>query len=482
MDQYGSQAVELDLKDILLFLLKKAFVILLAGLLATVFFLGYKYVKGAKAASESAADANILDVSVRLSGESDTEYDKRVQLVSRAQTIMDSIESMNIQSDNLNNYISNSLLMQLDPMNVSVSEAQFVIKSDDGMSNGINDALLDSYADLVCSGSFISVIADEYGYDVSALQELINIDGSFDSKPDNSIVISTDGSAVGVLTIRIWGGSAELTEVLLDGAIDEIYNNYSSFESSIAKHSITEIGRRNYTSFVLDVRDSQLKTMTTYQTLQSQIDSGNKYLDDIAKQLGLSDRNSFYADTALNVSSVETNSLSLKNVAVGFVIGVVLAVCFYVCRYFFGRKIYTQSQFFCLFPSCRKIGVLKPSGKRSSFIASIDRISGDDTDVVEDKVYALTSANCINMIKDRKSILVTGSINEETANRVVKCLGLSCDVKVDIFNNPKILKSLSNYDGVIMIEQRGFSEKRIVRRELELLQNGANEIIGAIIV
>lgn len=55
---------------------------------------------------------------------------------------MDNIESMNILNDNLSNYIANSLLMQLDSMNVSVSAVQFIIKTDEGVSNGINDVLL----------------------------------------------------------------------------------------------------------------------------------------------------------------------------------------------------------------------------------------------------------------------------------------------------------------------------------------------------
>ena len=395
---------------------------------------------------------------------------------------MDNIESMNSQCDYLRYYIDNSLLMQLDPMNVSVSEVNFIIETDGEVSDGISDALIDSYANSVRSGNYISVIADEYGYAAGSLQELINIDGDIESKPNASILLVTDNSSVRVLTIRVWGTTAELSEELLDGAVEELYNNYSALETSIAKHSITEIGRTSYTSFVLDVRDLQLKTMTTYQTLQSQIDFGNKYLDDIAKQLGLTDRNSLYADTAkVNTNNGSTTGF-IKYAVVGFVLGVLFAsaVCF--CQYVFGSTIETQTQFFALFPQCHNIGVLKPSGKRSGLRAFIDRLSDDDTELSNDKSNAIISANYSNLTKKFDRVLITGTVDDKDATKsVLKEMGIDGDIQFDLFTHPELLRSLSRYDCVVIVEKRSVSKKKMVKKELELLKNGAQKILGAII-
>lgn len=486
MDQNRSQPLNLDLKDVFLYAMKKIFIMLLAGVLLGGFVGGYKLVKILNSDPGTAKSVNVLDISERLSGESDLEYDKRIQLVGRAQIIMANMESMYSQSENLRNYISDSLLMQLDPMNVAVSEVQIIIELDENESAGMVDALINSYAGVVQSGAYIDVIADQYGYEPGSLQELITTDhnDAYILNDDSVMVVLDKNDAwVGSLTITVWGDSTELTEAVLDSAINEIYESYGEYDSSVAKHTITETGKQSYVSFVSDVRELQLDTMTTYQTLQSQIDSGNKSLDDIAKQLGLTDRNSFYADaTASQSSKKETVGSAIKYAVMGVVLGAVLVFAFYVCKYIFGRKIVSQSQFFCLFPDCRNIGILKPAGKRSKYLKALDRFSGDDTVLTEDKVDALISANLSNMTKDMGNVLLTGTVSEETAKKISEGLKLTSDVKVDFFNNPEILKNASKYDGVVVLEQRGVSEKKNVMKELEMLRNGVKTIIGVIIV
>lgn len=478
MDSNGSHVVELDIKDIFLFILKKALIILLVGVVFAVAVGGYGYIKSRATATDNSSVANVLDVSTRLSGESDIEYGKRVQLVGRAQTIMANIETMNAQSDNLRSYISNSLFMQLDPMNVSVSEAQFIIELDDSESIGLDDALIDSYSNVATSGDCISIVAEDYGYEPGLLQELIS---AKNTDCNGDVILNENMTPVRMLTILVYGDSSELTEDLLDAVIDQINDKYSEFNSAIAKHSLTEIGRQNYVSFIYSVRESQLKTMTTYQTLQAQIDSGNKYLDDIAKQLGLTDRNSFYADITQSSNS-GSDYFSVKYIAIGFLLGMVLAASLYFCMYLFGQKILSQAQFFCLFPNCRCIGVLKPSDKRNRFISAIDRLSGDDTGLSAEKTNMLVSANILNLTSDMNNVLITGTVSENTAKQIVEDMQLTGDVKMNIFANPEILRTVSEYDGVVLIEQRAVSEKKKVMKEFELLSNGAKTIVGAIII
>ena len=480
MNQNGFQTIYIDIKDVFLYVLKNAFVILLIGVFIAGIFGGYGYIKDINTSSDNDYSLKVLDINNRLVGESDVEYDKRVQVVNRAQTIMVNIETMNSQCDNLRKYISDSLLMQLDPMSVSVSEAQFIIELNSNENAGLDDALIESYINDVMSGEYIYEIADKYGYEAGALQELL---AASNTAYNSDLVIDNNSVPVRLLSIRVWGDSSELTEALLDGAINEIFEKYNDYNSVIANHTITEIGRQSYVTFVLTVRDTQLKTMTTYQTLQSQIDSNNKFLDDIAKQLGLSDRNSLYVDASNSASGNSGfNGLSLKNLAIGFVFGVVLAMGAYICKYIFGSKIISQTHFAGVFNDCKVIGVLKPIGRRNTISTALDRISEDDIDLPDDKINALVSTNLKNISKGMNKVLFTGTINEDTAKRVVSELKYDCDVRVDVFNNPEILESLTDYDGVVLLEQRGVSEKKKVRKELDLLRNGVKSIIGAIII
>ena len=479
MYQNDSQSIELNIKDIVLFVLRKAHILALSGFFLGVVLGGYGYFKSSISAPDNSSIANVLDINTRIDGESDIEYENRVQLVNRAQTIMANIDTMNAQSERLSNYISNSIIMQIDPMNVSVSEAQLIIVLDKTESVGLDDALIDSYALTAQAGDYIGGIAESFGYETGSLQELIYVDNVEYNK---DLVLSEDTAPVRMLTIRVYGDSLELTETILNGALNEIYDKFNNYNSSIAKHSIAEIGRKSYVTFVSLVRESQLKTMTTYQTLQSQIDYGNKYLDDIAKQLGLTDRNSFYSNVTAITANNETRSFPVKYILIGFVLGIVGAACIYVCKYVFGRKIVTKKQFFCFFPECTKIGVLKPFNKRSKLTVILDRLSGDDTELDADINNELVSANLKNLTQDMNKVLVTGTISEKTAKEVARLLRINSDVQADIFNNPRIFENASDYDGVVILEQRGVSEKALVKQEIELIKNGAKQIIGAIIV
>lgn len=479
MNYRESSSIVFNIKDMFLFILRKMPIVMLAGAIVAILLGGYDFLKDLNEPLNNTPVVNVLDIDTRIEGESEIEYDKRVQLVNRAQTIMANIAVMNDQSDKLLNYISASLLMQLDPMNVSVSEAQLIIELDSGENAGLDDALMDAYTNVVTNGDYLLQISENCGYSYGSLQELAS---AWNTKYNSDVIIADETVPVRVMTIRVLGDTTEFTEAMLDGAINEIFAKQNDYASSIAKHTILEINRQSYVSFMSSIRDAQLKLMSEYQTLQSQIDSSNRSLDDIAKQLGLTDRNDFYSD-ASSVSIVSTpNKPSLKHIAIWFLIGLCIGVALYMYIYLFGRKVITQAQFYCLFPECKHIGVLKPLKRRNKLLVAIERLSGDDTKLASDKVNALVAANLKNMTNGMSKILITGTIDEGTAKQIVNELNLICDIKTNIFSNPEILSSVSDYDGVVILEQRGVSEKKIVRKELELLSNGTKSIVGAIVI
>ena len=63
-----------------------------------------------------------------------------------------------------------------------------------------------------------------------------------------------------------------------------------------------------------------------------------------------------------------------------------------------------------------------------------------------------------------------------------KSLKLKGDFKPDIFNNPEVLASVPEYDGIVLLEQRKVSLIRDVENEINLISNGGTPIIGAIII
>ena len=173
---------------------------------------------------------------------------------------------------------------------------------------------------------------------------------------------------------------------------------------------------------------------------------------------------------------------SLKYAVLGFLAGAFIVVLFYILKYIFGKKIITQAQFFSVFGGIKKIGVLKPSGNRCKYTEFIEIKAEDDSRMSADNTKKLISANYGNLTRDLGKVLITGTADKKKMDETVKALGLKGDYKPDIFSDPDILTAVPDYDGVVLIEQRGVSTFKNVSNEIELISNGGTKIVGAVII
>jgi uncharacterized protein (DUF488 family) len=94
----------------------------------------------------------------------------------------------------------------------------------------------------------------------------------------------------------------------------------------------------------------------------------------------------------------------------------------------------------------------------------------------------LIAANYDNLTKDCKKVLITGTGDAKAIKEAVKELGIKGDVRPDIFSDPDVLKSVPEYDAVVIMEQRNVSLFKNIANEISLISNGDTEIVGAIII
>ena len=79
-------------------------------------------------------------------------------------------------------------------------------------------------------------------------------------------------------------------------------------------------------------------------------------------------------------------------------------------------------------------------------------------------------------------VLVTGTADNSRIKNLVKDLGIKADVEDSFFIDPSTLGILSEYDGVIIIEQRDYSDCKDIAEEISLISNAHTHLIGAIIL
>ena len=473
MNESTTQNVDINLKDLLCFILKHTKALIIIAFIFGIAGFGYSAYNQKKSASTPSV--SVLDTTQMLPGESEEEYSNRVANVERANAIMDNIATLTSQVDIQNKYLCDSVYMQIDPLNVATSRLQIVIACDNDIVGGI-ESIYNAYSVDITKGDYLDSVADELDYSTGAVQELIGV-----NLTSTYLTYSDSQEQIGTLNIMVVGPSIDETELIMDAVIAEIDSIYPELNSSVTQHTLSIVGRQCSIGYDATVKKNQFDAVTTLNTIQNQINNLNNNLDSIAKTLGMTDRADFYV-SAISVNNSFSIKTCIKYSLVGLVFGLVLVAGILVLLYLFGRRIVSQAQFFSLFRGIDCIGVCKPSGKSNRLQSALDRWSSDNNSMSEESTNSIISANFGNLTIGVNRVLVTGTVDSESVRESIKKLGITGDVKLNMFSDLTVLPAASKYDGIVLIEKRGVSEKKLVKEQINLLKNSGTKIIGAIIL
>ena len=474
----------ISIRDLLYAILKKIGIILVVALLLSVVLFAYKFFKKTQS-------SNVLDTSIRLSGETDVQFQTRVQNVDRAKDIVQAISRVNGQIENQRKYITDSVFMQINAENEYESTVQVVIKLKESDSTGSDSALISAYNLDIEAGDYLNDYAFETGIKADYIKELM----TFTFSPYDSNVTALDNEVNRTISmyVRIKGPSQEFIDRVSDIVVEEFNRKYDELNKSVVPHTMNVIGVQKNVKVDSVTRDSQVNQTARLETLQKQVVSYYDSLDVVAKNLGLSGKDellSHFNDIESGISVVSSGEVSakskikpsLKFAVIGFAAGLVFVTVVIILAYVFAKKVATQAQFFSVFTDVKKIGVMKPSAKRSKLVTCLDIKTDDDTKMSAENNKKLILANYDNLTRDLKKVLITGTGDKKAMGDAVKSIGIKGDFKPDIFSNPDILKDISGYDGVVLLEQRKVSLYRNVANEISLINNSGVDIIGAIII
>ena len=482
----------LSLKDLLYALLRNLGIILIVAVLLGGVLFAYKITR----TGGSATGSNVLNISAQNEGESDVEYQLRKQKVGRAKDLAITITKINSQIDHQRRYLSDSVYMQIDAENVYETKVQYVITLKDNATAGVDRALVNAYQNSVTSGTYLDEYAQKHDLKADYIKEII----SFESAVSDSAIFSTDNgvSKAASFTVKIVGPSNEFTGDVAALVEEKISSSFTQLKTNIADHKITLVAVQDNVKVDAGIRDNQANQTTRIETLQKQIIGFNDALDQIAKDLGVSGKEEILeyfasedlyaeagvpaADNAENVSFWGTVKPGIKYGVIGFVAGFAVVAVILVLAYVFGKKITTQAQFFGKFKSVKKIGVMKPTGKRCKYTEFIDVRSEDDSVMSAENNTKLIANNYSNITKGLNKVLITGTGEKKAMEETVKKLGIKGDFKPDLFSDPDILKVIPDYDGVVLLEQRKVSLSKNIANEIDLINNAGTKIIGAIII
>lgn len=378
------------------------------------------------------------------------------------------IETLRAQVRSQQEYLDNSLLMQLQPYNFY--EASLVLYIDAGyqilpgmeyQNPNQSHAVIKAYESLLLGNDCLQSMADAMDTEPRYLKELITIDCNYESE-------STD---INVLQITAKAPTQEQAQQLLELLTQQVAVQQQKVSASVGSHSYRIVEQATREAFDLELADQQKAEndrLTTLLTAQTTAQS---------------------SQSALTPPSLQGDSgkAVLKKAVIFAVVGAVLAVFLGVVilwvSHIASGKVY----------SCRTLldrTGIKVLGALPSDIPHnpIDRKLRlwEGRQLGDPQVRAALLADKIRVMgKDAKSVLLTGSADTQMLMQMLmqalKEAGVQAESTGDILSSADALQALDRCDVVVLTEQCQVSRYADVNRRMELVADYGKQLLGCVV-
>lgn len=466
MNTQNAYEQEIDLKDLLFAILRKWKPIIASMVIFAVLIGGAKGVLTYRNYSDPEAVKNRTET-----------YETEQQQYEDSKNILER-EIKNITDDiaNRQDYMENSLLMNMSPYDVGEARADLFIKTDYEIMPGMTyqnidytNTILQSYQSLITSTAFLEHIARSTGMKDWYLQELITVERG------NTTITGTNISELtNLLTIRVKHSSVTEAEDLLDDILKQVGALSRQINGSIGEHTVDVISRSSGSIVDLALATKQKEERERLDSLESAL---------VEKETALKELKEPEMNSPTKMVAVKS---AIKYSVLGAVLGAFMII-FIVCVFFvMSDKLYSSKELRNRF-RVKVLGELSQGKKAGKIDALIDRLEGKAASNTADVEYEVIAANIKNYTDGIKTLLVSGTAAPDFIVQVVKQLaghlpGMQIVAGGNILQDAETIRKLSQCDGVVLVEQCGLSTYQAIGWELEKICDLKKEIIGTIIV
>lgn len=259
MDYNNTYEQEIDLKDLMFVVLRKWRPILLIAVLLAVAAGGYK---GGQVLLKQSSPEYVQDAQKK--------YEEELSLYERTKaSIQREIDNLTVNIEKQEEYVSQSILMEISPYDVTISSADFLVKTDyEIMPNMVYQNI--NYADSLLKSYLVSVkkeclkdYADKKKLELKYLEELVLVEADY-----NNDMLHIE--------VRHWDGKE--AETIMDTIIDNLNSMTRGLSTSITTHTLTIMNQNTSATVDLGIADKQNKTNTDIDTLRDSLVQKEKEL------------------------------------------------------------------------------------------------------------------------------------------------------------------------------------------------------------
>ena len=390
-------------------------------------------------------------------------------------------------------YVSNSILMRLDPSHISELTRQYLITTSySGVYSGVMESFVSSAIDNEDYIQMAAVIGDDT--DPRYINELISING--DSKIDKGEVdVVIDGSVENtynnILTVTITYDDRKICEELARVADQAIKEHLEKL-----KGAGVEVEMKELSESYVEKADSGL---ANYQKQKGQegaavVTDYKKYLDNAKSSMDEGEQALF--DYLIQSNDPVKDHISWKKwVVVGFAAGFVLSVVFFVIKYLMIPGIKTADDVYTISKE-KEIGNVIQPVKSKVFLGALFHRMAKSIEfhgieiVPDDDMIAIICDRIVKIAEGNKagSVFIVSDVGAGYSKDVVdKCLKVLSESNITATaGNPSAsidaLKSLRESDMAVMAYTNKGSLPTTIRSNLGVCEENSVPVIGSIMI
>ena len=466
---------EIDLIELFHYCLQKWRTIILAALIGAVLFGAYNGYKQAQPATAPTEEENEAALNKARKNLTDLE-------VSEVDTLAEMYDSYVKVYEEKELYGEKSIRLNMDPEHVHSGASTYII-SDYYDNQGIYTVenqnagnIVALYSELLTDDKTIDAIKEATGWSVDRqyVRELYGI----------------SSAGVSLLRISTIAPSEDECRIIIK-VLEERLEQVKPQVQANAKHEIAKVNDKyfeDYSSSITDAQKAQSDTLislkSTMRNIPNNLTAGQKsYYQELIKQK--------YPD---EIKEQEFSVFSLiKFVVIGMLAGAFIVLFCLALAYALRQVLRTEDDMNSLF-NTRVIGTVKSNenGGKKKFISGFDswyekKFDKKDGILPEAAAYDMIASEiAVGIEKDGiKKPFITSTSSDKTVAEVVNRIAKTCsglNRGASVVSDAEAVKSLSESDGVVIVEKIQDSRIVDIGRELELCKKYGIDVIGAVVV
>lgn len=446
---------EIDLKDLFFDLVYHWRSILVAALIGAVLLGVFQYIKieATHRAGEQTAEEKQYEID--LQDYKDSVKNTRLN-----------IKTYNQLMKEKNDYLDQSVYMQLDSQNEWVAYKRFFIKMDQAVLDALPESAQEDPADYVAA-VYASTL--KTGLDDEEMEELL---GTGKIEYINELVGVWSDNGSNTVTVQVIGKDTETVEKQLAYFVDRLQTYCAPKAQEIGAHTLTPVSEDTYSRTDADLSAKQ--------------DAINQQL--VEWQEALKEQREALNELEAKDEPTPPGTHIKKFAAIGFILGAFLLAGIYAVKYVMGGKLHTARELskrfgLPVFGEYAKSRARKP-GKGLDKLFEKWEFKHVNTDA---EALSSSIATLIGEKFAGKRVLLTGTISQAALdnlrNRLLAASNpVDLNVQAHFLDNPAAISAAGSADAVVLVEEKYASAMKDIEREAEMLMISSANVGGCIVI